>query len=798
MAKAKIADAGMKKSYIVSLLREPYKNNIWGYRVVVLGGQSKTANKGFVTRYIPKNDVVNLLLRGNILENATLSPSGDDIEFTQGVRANYPQYLIGKGRGLASKNGLTIVYQVRLNDVDGKVLKYGVMDATGDKIYHVTALWLAQMGKTYHQTNYVVAKNPHSKSLEDDYIIRAKSGSFPITIFYDKRERLHTINSKTDSEAVQKQKREENEVIRANLKDIQTDRANKYRQSEELAEKATRLVKEMETELYDRYHDAITKYNSLNCNTSNESTLKQDAKSEVVKAREAYVKALERAKANLVKQPANKDLLPYIEVDRSVDTLIHRSIEVDFNKKMQMVLDNIKKLAPYFSSMLSAIPVQRTMSIQTMAVNETKLYINPEFLNTLSVGEATFILIHEMMHIKLNHSCRGIGKKHMLWNIACDLIINEKIRQDFVPSEDNADRIYGKPTQAELMEDLKRSPENRLYPDRDIQVFRVNGSDTGNAPYIKCPDIGVFAETLEIDVDMAKITEENIYNMLLLENGNKSSSEQIIQKVPYDGLSIAQVMTRLVEIAQQAKLEQKEPSIPYDQINLEDIQQVTSHVGDILWGEVVQLDTMLDELDKVKQQNTTDPDLMSRTAEKFKRVGEIFGSFASSGLLPDMTNKEKEYEANWAKANPNAEKPPVWMLFAKPKKEIIYPDTRYDMNTIISSMGRIADVLAITENVPDFNSTPQLDEDGDNDNNLDNQSGEGSETDDDGADGNNSTGQGEGSEGEASGGQESASKGNGSDGQGGNPDGQGDGSGGQGNSSGSGSAYGQDDNSEND
>ncbi len=705
MAKTKITTSSTKKAYIIALLREPYKSEVWGYRVATLGGDSKTANKGIITRDIPKAKVLELMYKGSSLENATLDSSGD-LEFTQGTSTGYPQALVGQGvKGLVSKNGLTVLYQVRLNTVDGRVIKYGVADARGTKIYHVTGTWLAQQGKSFFQTNYTPYKNPNyasgSTSSEDEYLIRAKAGTFPITIFYDKRERLNSLNSVVDSAEDIKRKSEENEVIRANLKDIETDRAKKYAEVSQSAIKAEELVKEVESDKYDKFQVALDNYLRKRNTSAAMSDEQKKLRSDLAEARKEYLDAMERARSGLIKHPENKNLLPYIEVDRNLDTSIHREIEIDFNLKMQKVTANIKKLAPFFSSMLIAIPVQKTMSLPTMAVNETRMYVNPEFLNTLTIGEASFIILHELMHIRLQHSSRGIGKKHYLWNIACDLVINERIRDDFVPNERNRHKISGEPNYEKVGAETVETGEIKvLFNDPDGKPVG-SFSDASNYALIKCPDIGIFCETLDMDYDASIMSEEYIYSILLAENGGGNRSQhQPPQEVPYDGLNISQVMTRLVEIAQQALSVQTAPSVPYNQINLDDMTEVKDHVGDILWGEVVQLDTLLDEMEQAKTQGTDyDHDLMKRVAEKLKDVGGIFAIMDMNKLLPDMSGR-----------------PDANVLTFAVKKKVIMPTVRHDMPTILASIGRIAELLAVSDDVPDFNFPPPPSDDGDDGN----------------------------------------------------------------------------------
>lgn len=63
--------------------------------------------------------------------------------------------------------------------------------------------------------------------------------------------------------------------------------------------------------------------------------------------------------------------------------------------------------------------------IQIAAVNVTagEFYVNPSM--KLSDEEWRFILAHEFLHAGLNHHARCENRNPVIWNIACDFVINE-------------------------------------------------------------------------------------------------------------------------------------------------------------------------------------------------------------------------------------------------------------------------------------------------------------------------------------------------------------------------------------
>lgn len=70
------------------------------------------------------------------------------------------------------------------------------------------------------------------------------------------------------------------------------------------------------------------------------------------------------------------------------------------------------------------ISVCRSLNIQIAAVsaiNKT-IFINP--LANLSLEGMKFVIAHEILHIALNHASRLNGRDPLIWNLACDFVIN--------------------------------------------------------------------------------------------------------------------------------------------------------------------------------------------------------------------------------------------------------------------------------------------------------------------------------------------------------------------------------------
>lgn len=83
---------------------------------------------------------------------------------------------------------------------------------------------------------------------------------------------------------------------------------------------------------------------------------------------------------------------------------------------------------PFFATILFRFPLQATDIVPLAAATPrgTILY-NPKTIEKLSVDQIVFLLCHEVMHVALSHSLRRGRRDHMIFNIACDAVINETL-----------------------------------------------------------------------------------------------------------------------------------------------------------------------------------------------------------------------------------------------------------------------------------------------------------------------------------------------------------------------------------
>ena len=67
------------------------------------------------------------------------------------------------------------------------------------------------------------------------------------------------------------------------------------------------------------------------------------------------------------------------------------------------------------------------LKCDTAYTDGSKICFSPKFMDELSNSELEFVLMHEILHIVLKHCQRGKGFNNLLFNIACDVVVNSNI-----------------------------------------------------------------------------------------------------------------------------------------------------------------------------------------------------------------------------------------------------------------------------------------------------------------------------------------------------------------------------------
>ena len=81
----------------------------------------------------------------------------------------------------------------------------------------------------------------------------------------------------------------------------------------------------------------------------------------------------------------------------------------------------------FYGLLLMHMKFELSERIETAATDGTTLVFSPSFLDELSDSELDFIMMHEILHVVLQHCTRDEHRDHELFNVACDIVVNSNI-----------------------------------------------------------------------------------------------------------------------------------------------------------------------------------------------------------------------------------------------------------------------------------------------------------------------------------------------------------------------------------
>ena len=88
---------------------------------------------------------------------------------------------------------------------------------------------------------------------------------------------------------------------------------------------------------------------------------------------------------------------------------------------------------PFFGSVVANSNFIAEPAVATAGTDGKTIYYNPNFIESITDEEQTFIFAHEICHIAFEHIYRSEGKDKNLWNIATDSVVNAFLKQDGLP-----------------------------------------------------------------------------------------------------------------------------------------------------------------------------------------------------------------------------------------------------------------------------------------------------------------------------------------------------------------------------
>lgn len=97
------------------------------------------------------------------------------------------------------------------------------------------------------------------------------------------------------------------------------------------------------------------------------------------------------------------------------------------SKRLIRARMNILANYGFYGLLLSNMIFALDLECPTACTDGKRIWFGPEFMSNLSDSELEFVMMHEIMHIVLQHCLRGEEYDNEIYNIAADIVVNSNI-----------------------------------------------------------------------------------------------------------------------------------------------------------------------------------------------------------------------------------------------------------------------------------------------------------------------------------------------------------------------------------
>lgn len=81
----------------------------------------------------------------------------------------------------------------------------------------------------------------------------------------------------------------------------------------------------------------------------------------------------------------------------------------------------------FYGLLLAHMTFALDEELETASTDGKKIYFGPSFLDKITDTELDFVMMHEILHVVLQHCFRDGDRDHDAFNIACDIVVNSNI-----------------------------------------------------------------------------------------------------------------------------------------------------------------------------------------------------------------------------------------------------------------------------------------------------------------------------------------------------------------------------------
>lgn len=101
-----------------------------------------------------------------------------------------------------------------------------------------------------------------------------------------------------------------------------------------------------------------------------------------------------------------------------------RSLDPETERLVSAALLRLRLRAPFFAALALFAHVEASDEVDSAATDGRNVYLNPGYFQSLATPQQDQLLLHQVLHAALLHVTRRGGRDRLLWNTACDIVVN--------------------------------------------------------------------------------------------------------------------------------------------------------------------------------------------------------------------------------------------------------------------------------------------------------------------------------------------------------------------------------------
>lgn len=101
----------------------------------------------------------------------------------------------------------------------------------------------------------------------------------------------------------------------------------------------------------------------------------------------------------------------------------------DIERAVSASLLRLRMKSPFFATLALFTHFRASEMITTAGTDGKDIFLNPQFVRSLSSPQLDGLLLHEVLHAALLHIVRRGQREQRVWNIAADIVVNGTISQ---------------------------------------------------------------------------------------------------------------------------------------------------------------------------------------------------------------------------------------------------------------------------------------------------------------------------------------------------------------------------------